>query len=106
MWCVNFKPRHIAINNDVDSVLLTCGRESIIINRLINYRPGRIVNLPLATINIDLASLIEVEVDVMQAESNLANGIADESLQRKIFWDAMHNDVKPPNVQNSAMPDA
>jgi hypothetical protein len=43
------------------------------------------VNLPPAAINVDTASLIEVEVDVTQSETNLANRIADESLEWKVF---------------------
>jgi hypothetical protein len=38
------------------------------------------VNLPLTTINVYLACLVKVEMDVMQADSNLANRIANESL--------------------------
>ena len=73
MRCIKLKLGHVAIEDDVDAVVLPCGRESVVINRLINYRAGRIVNLPLATINIDTASLVEVEVNAMRAKSDLAN---------------------------------
>jgi hypothetical protein len=69
----------------VDSVLSARRWQSVVIQRLINYHAGRIVNLPPAAINVDNASLIEVEVDVMQSETNLANRIADKSLEWKVF---------------------
>jgi hypothetical protein len=37
-------------------------------------------------------------VNAVRSESNLANGIADESLQRKVFGNAIHNGAKPPNI--------
>ena len=55
------------------------------------------MNLPLAAINIDTASLIEMEVNAMQSQTNLANGIANESLQREVFWNAIHSGAKRPN---------
>jgi hypothetical protein len=39
-------------------------------------------------------------VNAMQSESNLANRIADESLQRKVFWNAIHNGAKSPNEKS------
>lgn len=56
------------------------------------------MNLPLATINIDTAGIIEVEVNAIRAETDLANGIADESLQRKVFGNAIYIGGKPPNA--------
>ena len=73
MRCIKFKLGHFAVENYVHSVVLTFGWKNIIINRFVNYRPGRIKKLPLAAINIDLASFIEVKMDTMQTKSDLAN---------------------------------
>jgi hypothetical protein len=36
-------------------------------------------------------------VNAVRSESDLADGISDESLQRKVFGNAIHNGAETPN---------